>query len=67
MGKTDVRDIADRVEEPTPEQNDRAVCAVLRCAAHATAGPTVARDVCVMLGLDLLAALRRVRRARAAS
>lgn len=61
IGKIDVRDITERVDEPTTEQNDLAVCAVLRWAIRTDAGPTAARDMCQLLGLDLLAALRRAR------
>jgi Arc/MetJ family transcription regulator len=61
VGKTDVRDIAERVEEITIDQNDRAVCAVLRSALRTGIGPTSAAQACAALGLDLRAALRRAR------
>jgi hypothetical protein len=61
VGKTDVRDVAERVEEISDDANDRAVCCVLRWAARTEAGPTAAVQACSTLGLDLLGALRRAR------
>jgi hypothetical protein len=66
LRKTDVRDIAERVDEITVDQNDQAVCAVLRWAWRTGAGPTAAAQACTTLGLDLRAALDRVRQARRA-
>ncbi len=65
--KTDVRDIAERVERITADQNDQAVCRVLRWALRTGAGPTAAAQVCATLGLDLRAALARARQTRPAS
>lgn len=61
IGKTDVRDVAGRVEEITDESNDAMVCCVLRWAARSKAGPTEAVKTCSSLGLDLHGALVRAR------
>lgn len=66
LRKTDVRDIAERVDDITVDQNDHAVCSVLRWALRTGAGPTAAAQVCATLGLDLRGALARAR-ARAVS
>lgn len=62
--KTDVREIAERVDEISDHDNDAAVCAVLRWSIRAKAGPTAALETCQQLGLDLRAALRRARERR---
>jgi hypothetical protein len=67
IGKTDVRDVAGRVEEITHEDNDAAVCCVLRWASRSKAGPTAAVQECSTLGLDLHGALVRARAANRAA
>jgi hypothetical protein len=62
--KTDVRDVADRVDELTDAANDTAVCCVLRWAKRTNAGPTAAVHICSILGLDLRSALTRARTRR---
>jgi hypothetical protein len=57
VGKTDVRDVAERVAEITERDNDAAVRAVVRWALRVHIGPT-----CEILGLDLRGALTRARR-----
>lgn len=63
VARTDVGDIAERVDEITDADNDNAVCAILRWAIRVKAGPTAALDQCNQLGLDLRAALIRARAA----
>jgi hypothetical protein len=67
IGKTDVRDVAGRVEETTDNDNDAAVCCVLRAATRSKTGPTAAVQACAALGLDLHAALIRARTNREAA
>jgi hypothetical protein len=61
LRKTDVRDIADRVEQLSDADNDKGVCCVLHWATRTKAGPTAVVQACSALGLDLHAALVRAR------